>query len=110
MKVFVSVHIPRGTDMDGNIPQANRGGAPKRTLITLKSVVKRTSISKTRIYEAIRRGTFPRPVPVGERRRAWIESEIEDWIDARVADRDATAGAGARPIHRPPRAHREELR
>ena len=76
--------------MAGEIPQADRGGAPKRTLITLESVIERTTASKTRIYEAIRRGMFPRPVPVGERRRAWVESEIEDWIDARVAERDAT--------------------
>ena len=81
--------------MDAKIPQADRGGAPKRTLITLESVIERTTISRSRIYEAIRKGRFPRSVPVGERRRAWIESEIEDWIDARVADRDATAGAGA---------------
>ena len=76
--------------MGGEIPQAVRGGAGKRTLITLESVIERTSISRTRIYEAIRAGTFPRPVPVGARRRAWIESEIENWIDARVAERDAT--------------------
>ena len=81
--------------MDSKEPQDDRGGAPKRTLITLGSVIERTTTSKTRIYEAIRRGTFPRPVPVGARRRAWLESEVEDWIDARVAERNATAGTGA---------------
>ena len=75
--------------MDSKVSQADRGGAPKRCLITLKSVIERTTISKTRIYEAVRSGTFPRPVPVGERRRAWLESEIEAWIEARVAERGA---------------------
>ena len=69
---------------------AGPGAAELRVLITLESVIERTTISKSRIYDAIRKGAFPRPVPVGERRRAWIESEIEDWIDARVAERDAT--------------------
>ena len=63
--------------------------APKRVLLTMEQVRKRTSLSRSRIYEFVRRGTFPQAVPLAERRRAWIESEIEDWIDARVADRDA---------------------
>ena len=71
---------------------AGPGAAKLRVLITLESVIERTTISKSRIYEAIRKGRFPRSVPVGERRRAWIESEVEDWIDARVAERDATPG------------------
>ena len=69
--------------------QAARGGARKRTLITLDTVVERTSLSKTRIYERIRKGTFPRPVRVGARRRAWVDCEIDDWIDRCVAERDA---------------------
>ena len=74
--------------MCGEIPQDVRGG-PRRTLITLETVMERTSMSKSRIYDGIRKRTFPRPVRVGERRRAWIESEIDAWIEARIAERDA---------------------
>ena len=64
-------------------------------LIPLEEVIARAAISKTVIYKQIRQGTFPRPVPVGERRRAWVETEIEAWIAARIAVRDATASADA---------------
>lgn len=75
--------------MCGKGPKDKRGGARKRTLITLKIVIERTSLSKTRIYEGVRRGTFPPPVRVSARRRAWVEDEVTDWIDERVAERDA---------------------
>ena len=38
-----------------------------------------------------RAGKFPRRVKVGELRVAWLESEVEAWIKARVAERDAEA-------------------
>ena len=69
---------------------ARQASAPKRVLLTMEQVRKRTSLSRSRIYEFMRRGAFPQAVPLAERWRAWIESEIEDWIDARVAEREAT--------------------
>jgi len=33
-------------------------------------------------------GTFPKNVSLGDRAVAWVESEIEDWIVERVAERD----------------------
>ena len=66
------------------------GAARPRVLISLEEVIARTAMSKTLLYKKIREGTFPRPVAVGARRRAWVEAEVADWIDARVAERDAT--------------------
>jgi prophage regulatory protein len=34
-------------------------------------------------------GKFPRRVQVGSNRVAWLESEVEAWVAARVAERDA---------------------
>ena len=33
-------------------------------------------------------GRFPRPVKIGPRAVAWVESEIDDWLRQRIADRD----------------------
>ena len=30
---------------------------------------------------------FPQPVKIGPRASAWIESEVIDWIEARIAER-----------------------
>lgn len=53
-------------------------------LIPLRDVLARTSLSKTHTYRLIGAGTFPRPVPLGPRRVAFIEREVDDWLQSRV--------------------------
>ncbi len=67
--------------------------------ISLRDVLTRTSLSKTHTYRLINAGTFPRPVPLGPRRVAFIEREVNDWLSGRLAAREADEGA----------AHRSEL-
>ena len=59
-------------------------------LLPLRSVIDRTSLSRTSIYRLMARadGSFPKSVPLGGR-VAWIEAEVSEWIDARVAERVA---------------------
>jgi len=33
-------------------------------------------------------GTFPQPVKLGPRAIAWLSSEVESWMDERIAERD----------------------
>jgi prophage regulatory protein len=56
-----------------------------RTLLRLPTVISRTGLSATDIYVAMRAGTFPLNVPIGERSVAWIEEEIDRWIEGRIA-------------------------
>ena len=49
------------------------------------------SYSRAQIYRKIKAGSFPRPVRLGENRIAFAEQEIDDWIQARIAERDAAA-------------------
>jgi len=44
------------------------------------------------------RGEFPRRVRLGERAVGWLESEIDEWIAARAAERAITP---VRPKRRP---------
>jgi hypothetical protein len=37
-------------------------------------------LKPTRIYELMGDGTFPKPVRLGERAVAWLESEVDAWI------------------------------
>ena len=52
-----------------------------------RSVEDRTGLSRSTIYLFIQDGTFPRPVRIGGRAVAWLESDIDAWIEARLADR-----------------------
>lgn len=56
--------------------------------LRLKSVMAVTGLARPTIYRYITAGTFPRSIPLGERSVAWLESEILEWMSARVAERD----------------------
>jgi prophage regulatory protein len=67
-----------------------RKRAERRALrvLRLPEVEKRTGLKHASIYAAIAAGEFPAPIPIGLRAVAWVESEIDDWLQACVAARD----------------------
>ncbi|HDW0472828.1 helix-turn-helix transcriptional regulator [Escherichia coli] len=52
----------------------------------MSEVLKRTGYSKAWVYALMSRGQFPQSVKIGARAIAFIESEIDDWIDQRIAE------------------------
>ena len=56
----------------------------------LKAVKELTGLSRSSIYAYIDKGQFPKQVKLGERCVAWVEEEVVAWLDARIADRDAS--------------------
>ena len=61
-------------------------------MLRRREVEVRTCLSKSTLYRLISAGRFPRPVPLGIRARGWPEDEVDTWLDARRAERDARAG------------------
>ncbi|EAW2116172.1 AlpA family transcriptional regulator [Salmonella enterica] len=51
-------------------------------LIRLPEVMKRTGYCKAWIYRLINDGKFPAPVKIGTRAVAFVESEIDAWIQS----------------------------
>lgn len=62
-----------------------------RRFLRLPDVKRRTGLSKSTLYDRIRAGTFPKPVPLGGSLAAWVESEVEEWMSARIEQRDKAA-------------------
>ena len=54
-------------------------------LIRLPEVLRRTALSKTSIYDLAKSGDFPASIPLGGKAVAWLESEVEQWIQGRIA-------------------------
>ncbi|EHY2293645.1 TPA: helix-turn-helix transcriptional regulator [Escherichia coli] len=54
-------------------------------LIRLPEVLNRTGYGKAWIYHLISKGCFPSPVKIGSRAVAFVESEVEDWIQSVIA-------------------------
>ncbi|HIF9059722.1 TPA: helix-turn-helix transcriptional regulator [Photobacterium damselae] len=53
-------------------------------LIRLKEVIERGQLSKSTIYKVIANGAFPHNVSLGKRTSAWVEHELDKWIESRV--------------------------
>ncbi|ASG32923.1 MULTISPECIES: helix-turn-helix transcriptional regulator [Enterobacterales] len=53
-----------------------------QSLIRLPEVLKRTGFGKAWIYRLISEGRFPAPVKIGVRAVAFVESEIDAWIQS----------------------------
>lgn len=60
----------------------------KMKIMRLKDVMACTGLGRSSIYKFISDGTFPKPIPLGDRAVGWLEEEIEDWIASKIADRD----------------------
>jgi len=58
-------------------------------LLHVKTVCERTSLSRSTILNLRAVGQFPEPVEIAYQRIAWVESEVESWIAARIAERNA---------------------
>jgi len=64
-----------------------------KRFINLPAVEDKTALKKSNIYAKVKSGDFPAPIKMGVR-TVWIESEIDDWLDAQVAAwRDKTANS-----------------
>jgi prophage regulatory protein len=57
-------------------------------LIKLKEVMDCTGLGRSTIYNYIADKTFPKPVSLGLRAVAWVESEVQYWILERIEERD----------------------
>lgn len=54
-------------------------------ILRLPEVKDKTGLSRSSIYALMSKGDFPLSVSLGDRAVGWIEAEIRDWIDERIA-------------------------
>lgn len=57
-----------------------------RKFIKLQQVKELCGLSKAEVYRRIDIGTFPKQINLGPRCVAWIEAEVIDWVEARIAE------------------------
>jgi prophage regulatory protein len=63
-----------------------------KRIIRRPTVEAKTGLKHSEIYDRIKLGTFPRQVPLGVKAVGWLEHEVDAWIEARGAERDAKSG------------------
>lgn len=62
-------------------------------IIRLKEVIDSTGLARSTIYKYIGEGRFVAPVSLGDRTIGFVESEVQDWILARIEERDLALAA-----------------
>lgn len=54
-------------------------------LVDMRFITKLTGLTDKWFYKLIKEGQFPKPIKLGRSSR-WKQSEIEDWLEERIAD------------------------
>lgn len=56
-------------------------------LVSLNDAAKMTSMSRTMVNKYRADGRFPQAVDLGDRRVAFVRTEVVDWLKAKIAGR-----------------------
>ncbi|MDT7487261.1 AlpA family transcriptional regulator [Citrobacter koseri] len=56
-------------------------------LLRLKQVQEKTGLKRTQIYLYMKTDNFPQSIKIGPASVAWLESEIDEWIGAKLVNR-----------------------
>ena len=56
-----------------------------KALLKLNQTSSFTNLSRSKIYADIKEGIFPPPIKLGSRSVAWVDHEIREWMQARIA-------------------------
>lgn len=67
------------------IKPLGKGKRMPKTFLKLPQVSTITGRSRSKIYADIKAHTFPAPVRLGARSVAWVDHEINTWIQAKIA-------------------------
>ncbi|WP_084412073.1 AlpA family phage regulatory protein [Fulvimarina manganoxydans] len=59
----------------------------KPRLISEQKACERACFSRWTINELVRRGDFPKPVKISDKRKAYVADEVDAWVEARIAAR-----------------------
>ncbi len=58
---------------------------PTKRLLRLKDVQNKVGLRRDSIYRGIAAGWFPRGIKISARATGWLESEVDDFIESRIA-------------------------
>ena len=58
-------------------------------ILPIVKVLEQTGLSRRTLYSEISEGRFPKPVQLTARRVGWPEADVEDWLAAKIAERNS---------------------
>ncbi|WP_256801998.1 helix-turn-helix transcriptional regulator [Rodentibacter ratti] len=73
------------------IRQMMTDNTQKERFLRVDDVINLTGLSRSTIYDKTRLGKFPEAVNLGGNAKAWLESEVRAWMNARIEQRNNKA-------------------
>lgn len=67
--------------------------AKSPALLRRYEVEARTGLSRSTLFALVASGDFPKPIELHGRTRAWVESDVSDWIAAKIQAGRRACGA-----------------
>jgi prophage regulatory protein len=64
---------------------------PSIRILRLPAVEAKSGLKRDSIYRLAKLGQFPKPIKISQWASGWVESEIEEYLAKRIANRDAKA-------------------
>ena len=55
-----------------------------RRFLRLPDVMRQVGYGRTTLLDAVKKGHFPKPYPLGARAVAWLSDDIDKWITSRI--------------------------
>lgn len=55
------------------------------SMLRIGEVCRRTGLSKSQVHRLTAELGFPQPIKLGKRATAWVEAEVESWLQKRIA-------------------------
>jgi prophage regulatory protein len=59
---------------------------PEKRALSHKAVLERVPVSRTTLWRLERAGQFPKRIQISPNRVAWLESDVDSWLEGRKAD------------------------
>ncbi|WP_273854901.1 helix-turn-helix transcriptional regulator [Serratia liquefaciens] len=87
---MLSVSRPVNTT---SAPVVHSDYIPRERFIRLPEVLYTTGLSRSTVYEMMTRKQFPAQISLGGKNVAWLASEVDQWMDERIANRHQGATA-----------------
>jgi prophage regulatory protein len=67
-----------------------------KTIKRLQTVIEQVGYSRSSVYAKVKSGDFPAPISLGGRAVGWLSTDIDAWIEERVADSRTAAAKGGK--------------
>ena len=63
-------------------------------LLKLYEVAELLNVCKSQVYNLVKQGYLPKPIKIGKRGSAWLQSDIDSWFKSKIEEREMEVNHG----------------